>query len=393
MREVVIASAARTPIGSLGGALAGVSAVALGTVAVQAAVQRAGIDADQIDELILGQVIQAGCGSNPARQVQISAGMNVSSTAYTVNKVCASGMKAVALGASAVAAGEADIVVAGGMENMSQAPYLLAKARSGYRLGNGELQDAILCDALTDPLGRYHMGTTAENLAKRYGIARDRQDELAAASQAKAGQAIAQGLFAREIAPVDIPQRRGEPLRVDSDEYPRPDTTAAKLAKLRPAFQDDGTVTAGNASGINDGAAALVLTSREEARRRGLHPLATIRSWASAGVQPEVMGLGPVPATKAALERAGLDLAQIDLVELNEAFAAQALAVIQELSLDEAKVNVHGGAIALGHPVGASGARILVTLLHALIQHDMNLGLATLCVGGGQGMAMILQRL
>jgi acetyl-CoA C-acetyltransferase len=331
---------------------------------------------------------------NPARQVSLLAGIPVTVPAFTVNMVCASGMKAVALAAGAVAAGEAEIVVAGGMESMSNAPYLLDKARAGYRLGDGEIVDSILRDALTDPLGRYHMGLTAERLAEERGISREEQDAFALSSQQKAAQAARGGAFKEEIASVTLPPtRRGaDPVSFHVDEYPRPDTDARALAALKPAFKEGGTVTAGNASGINDGAAVLVLASAEQVRARGLHPLGTFRAAAAAGVEPERMGMGPVPATRAALALAGLSLSDIQAVELNEAFAAQSLAVIRELGIDPGIVNVHGGAIALGHPVGASGARILVTLLHAMKASGRRLGLATLCVGGGQGMALIVER-
>lgn len=392
MNDVVITSAVRTAIGSFSGSLANVPVVELGKTVVKEALIRSTVDSQEVDELILGQVIQAGCGSNTARQVQLLAELPVSSTAYTVNKVCASGMKAITLGALSVAAGENKIVVAGGLESMNAAPYLLPKARSGYKLGDGKILDSILADALTDPLGKYHMGITAENLAEEFGISRSQQDEFAVSSQQKATEAIQAGRFKNEIVPVTIPQRRGDPIVFDTDEYPRADASVEKLAKLRPAFKEDGTVTAGNASGINDGAAAMVLMSAEEAEKRSLAPLAKIVGYASAGVEPQRMGIGPVNATRLALAKAGLQLEEIDLFEMNEAFAAQSLAVIQELGLDESKVNINGGAIALGHPVGASGARIVVTLLHAMQQKDARLGLAALCVGGGQGMAIIVER-
>ncbi|NOZ22605.1 MAG: acetyl-CoA C-acetyltransferase [Planctomycetes bacterium] len=391
MRDIILASAVRTAIGKFGESLAKVPAIDLGRIAVKEAIQRAGIAADDVDEVIMGHVLQAGCGLNPARQVALKAGLPVTCPAFTVNKVCASGMKAIALGARAIASGEAGVVVAGGMENMSRAPFLLEKARSGYRLGDGELLDCILRDALTDPTEDCHMGVTAENLAEEFGITREAQDEFAAHSQRKAGDAIAAGRFEAEIVPVEVPQRKGAPIIFQKDEFPRPGTTVEVLSKLKPPFKQDGTVTAGNASGINDGAAALVLLSAEEAERRGVKPLAKIVSYASAGVEPSRMGLGPVPATRMALEKASLALDDIELVELNEAFAAQSLAVIRELELNPEITNVNGGAIALGHPVGASGARIVVTLLHALADRGVHLGLATLCIGGGQGMAMIVE--
>jgi acetyl-CoA C-acetyltransferase len=393
MQEVVILGAVRTAIGKLGGTLAEVPAVALAALVVRESLRRSGVSPQEVDEVILGHVVQAGCGLNPARQASLKAGLPVTVPATTINKVCASGMKAVALACQAVANGEARVVVAGGMENMSAAPFLLRRARFGYRLGDDVLVDAILSDALHDPSAGCHMGVTAENLAAEFNITRVEQDAFAAESQHKAAAAQASGAFAAEIFPVEVPQRRGSALAVAADEFIRPDTTPQALAALKPAFQSDGTVTAGNASGINDGAAAMVLMSRDEAERRGVQPMARVVSWASAGVEPERMGLGPVPASRAALERVRLNLADLDLVEVNEAFAAQALAVMRQLGLDPARVNVNGGAIALGHPVGASGARILVTLVHALAQRRLRLGLGSLCVGGGQGMAMVIERL
>jgi acetyl-CoA C-acetyltransferase len=394
MRDVYVIGAARTAIGKLGGALAAMSAVELGTAAVLEGMRRARIEPTEVSELIMGQVIQEGAGMNPARQVSLLAGVPVSVPAFTVNMVCASGMKAVALAAQAVAAGEAEIVMAGGMESMSNAPYLLDKARAGYRLGDGAIVDSILRDALTDPLGRYHMALTAERLAEEKGISREEQDAFALFSQEKTARAIRGKAFEEEITAVTLPPaRRGaESASFSVDEYPRPDTDARGLAGLRPAFKEGGTVTAGNASGINDGAAVLVLASAEQVRARGLHPLGRFRAAAAAGVEPERMGMGPVPATRAALSSAGLSLADIEAVELNEAFAAQSLAVIRELGINPDIVNVHGGAIALGHPVGASGARILVTLLHVMKASGRKIGMATLCVGEGQGMAVILER-
>ncbi|OGV73498.1 MAG: acetyl-CoA acetyltransferase [Lentisphaerae bacterium RIFOXYB12_FULL_65_16] len=392
MREVVIVGAVRTAIGKFGGAFADTLVTELGATVVREALRRAGVAPDAVNEVILGHVLQAGSGLNPARQVLLKAGIPQSVPAFTVNKVCASGLKAVALGAAAVAAGEHDIVVAGGMENMSAAPFVLRQARWGYRLGDGELLDVILRDALQDPLEGIHMGVTAENVATDLGISRRDQDEFAAQSQQKAGAAMQAGKFASEIVPVPVSQKKGAPLPFSVDEFPRPDTTVEVLAKLKPAFKGDGTVTAGNASGINDGAAAMVLMSRAEADRRGIRPLASILSYASAGVDPTRMGLGPVPATTAALAKAGKKLTDIDAFELNEAFAAQSLAVIRQLGVDPVRANLNGGAIALGHPVGASGARILVTLLHILADRGLRFGLATLCVGGGQGMAMIVER-
>ena len=397
MQEVVITSAARTAIGKFGGTLKDIPAVQLGTTVVREALRRADLAPDQVDEVIMGQVLQAGSGLNAARQVALAADLPVSTPAYTVNKVCASGMKAVTLGAGSIAMGESRVVVAGGMESMSASPFLLDGARWGYRLGHQELLDSIQHSALLDPsLGgpaeQRHMGVTAENLAARHGIDRQAQDEFAASSQHKAAAAAKAGRFDDEIVPVEVPQRRGKSVLHNEDEFIRPETTTAALAALRPAFKRDGTVTAGNASGINDGAAALVLMSAQEARHRGTQPLARIASYAAAGVEPAYMGVGPVPATRLALERAGLKLGDIDVVELNEAFAAQSLAVIAELGLDPGRVNVNGGAIALGHPVGCSGARILVTLLHTMADREARLGLATLCVGGGQGMAVVVER-
>ncbi len=393
MQDVVIAGAVRTAIGKLGGSLASTPAPQLGGIILKEAARRAGLALSDVEEVIMGHVIQAGAGLNSARQALLLAGIPASVPGYTVNKVCASSMKAVALAALSIAAGERRIVAAGGMENMSAAPYLLAKARQGYRLGDGELLDSILSDALRDPTCDCHMGITAENLAEEFAISREEQDRYAAASQRKTAQAVQGGRFKAEIVPVSIPRRRGEPLSFDVDEFPRPDTSADALAALKPAFKADGTVTAGNASGINDGAAAMLLLSADEARQRGVRPQARILSYASAALEPERMGMGPVAATRSALDRAGLSPADIDVIELNEAFAAQALAVMRELDLDPARVNVNGGAIALGHPVGASGARILVTLLHVLTQQNKTLGLATLCVGGGQGMAMVVESL
>ena len=387
--EVVIAGAVRTPIGAFGGTLADVSAPTLGATAIRAALERAGIAPDTVDEVIMGNVLQAGLGMNPARQAAIAAGIPESVPAMTINKVCGSGLKAVALAAQAILAGDAEVVVAGGQENMSAAPYLLSKARTGYRMGHGELYDSMILDGLWCALADCHMGVTAENVADRYGVSRENQDRFAAESQRRAAEAIAAGAFADEIVPVEIQSRKGTVV-VDRDEHPRPETTAEKLAGLRAAFKRDGAVTAGNASGINDGAAAVVVMSRRRAEELGVRPLASIRSWASVGVDPTIMGIGPVPATRKALARAELDVRDLDLVEANEAFAAQSVAVLRELELDPEKVNVHGGAIALGHPIGASGARVLTTLLHGMRRRDARLGLATLCIGGGQGIAMVV---
>jgi acetyl-CoA C-acetyltransferase len=392
MEDVVVVGAARTPIGTFGGVFKDVPAAQLGAVAVRAALARAGVEPSAVHEVILGNVLQAGAGMNPARQAAMAAELPVTVPAMTINKVCGSGLKAVALAAQAIYLGDAEIVVAGGMESMTRAPYLLEKARYGYRMGDGKLVDSLIHDGLWCVFSDCHMGITAENVAREYEIGRDQQDRFAAESQARAARAIESGAFDAEIVPVPVPAGKGETQLVSRDEHPRPGTTAERLAALRPAFLGEGTVTAGNASGINDGAAALVLTSARTARDRGLRPLAKIRAYAAAGVEPSVMGLGPIPATRRAIDRAGLALDDLDLYEVNEAFAAQSLAVAHELGLDPERLNVHGGAIALGHPIGASGARILVTLLHELERRDAHLGLATLCIGGGQGFAMIIER-
>lgn len=392
MKEVVIASAARTAIGGFNGTLSGVPAVDLGQVVITAALERAGLKPQDVDEVIMGNVLQAGLGQNPARQSAIKAGIPVEVPSMTINKVCGSGLKAVMLAAQAVMLGDAEVVVAGGMESMSRAPYLLERARTGYRLGHGELIDSMIRDGLWCAFNDYHMGITAENLAEEFNITREEQDAFAASSQQKAERAIKEGKFKDEIVPVTIPQRKGDPIVFDTDEHPRFGVTVEKLAKLRPAFRKDGTVTAGNASGINDGAAAVVVMSREKADELGIEYLAVIKSYASAGVEPRVMGLGPVTATRKALERAELTLDEIDLIEANEAFAVQSLAVAKQLGFDMDKVNVNGGAIALGHPIGASGTRILVTLLYEMIKRDAKKGLATLCIGGGQGCSVIVER-
>ncbi|WAM43345.1 acetyl-CoA C-acetyltransferase [Edwardsiella piscicida] len=393
MKNIVIGSAVRSAIGSFGGAFAHLGAVALGATVIAEALKRAALEQTMIDEVIMGNVLQAGLGQNPARQAALKSGLPDSVTAYTVNKVCGSGLKSIALAAQAIQAGDASVIVAGGMENMSQAPYLLAHtARWGYRMGHNSLLDVILQDGLTCAIEGYAMGITAENIAKQYGIGREAQDALALHSQQKASQAIARGAFADEIVSIPITSRRVT-RQIAQDEFPRADTTQETLAKLSPAFDKLGTVTAGNASGINDGAAALVIMEEQRARALGVRPLARIRSYASGGVAPALMGMGPVPACWRALKKAGLTLTDIDLIEANEAFAAQFLAVSNQMAWDGDKVNVNGGAIALGHPIGASGARIMVTLLHALRARDKSLGLATLCIGGGQGMAMIVERL
>ena len=393
MKNCVIVSAARTAIGSFNGALATTGAVELGATVIRAALERAHLDPLRVDEVIMGNVLQSGLGQNPARQALLKSGLSDTVCGFTVNKVCGSGLKSVALAAQAIKAGQAQAIVAGGMENMSLAPYLLdAKARWGYRLGDGQLSDVILRDGLICAEHGYHMGITAENVAKEYGISREMQDELALQSQRKAVSAIESGAFQAEIVPVSVSSRK-KTIIFDRDEFPKADSTAEGLAALRPAFDKTGTVTAGNASGINDGAAALVVMEESAALAAGLKPLARIKAWASGGVAPAMMGMGPVPATQKALQLSGLQLSDIDLIEANEAFAAQFLAVGKTLGFDPQKVNVNGGAIALGHPIGASGARILVTLLHALQARDQTLGLATLCIGGGQGIAMIVKRM
>ncbi|MDF2629921.1 MAG: acetyl-CoA acetyltransferase [Symbiobacteriaceae bacterium] len=392
MKEIVIASAVRTPIGSFGGTLAGFQGWELGAIAMKAALERAGLSPAQVDEVYMGCVLQAGQGQGPARQAALKVGIPDTVPATTINIICGSGLKAVTMAAQAILAGDAEIVLAGGFESMSNAPYLLPKARTGYRMGNGEIIDMMVHDGLTCSVNRYHMGITAENVAEQFGIGRAEQDEFAAASQTKAVAAVESGRFADEIVPVAIAQKKGDPVMFAKDEYPRAGTTAEKLGALKPAFKKDGTVTAGNASGINDGAAALVIMSAEKAAELGITPLAKLAGWATAGVAPQVMGIGPVPATKKALAKAGVTLEQIDLIEANEAFAAQALAVAKELAFDPAKVNVNGGAIALGHPIGASGARILVSLIYEMMKRDAKKGLATLCVGGGMGVAAVVER-
>ncbi len=391
MSKSVIISGVRTAVGSFGGALKEIPATELGRIVIESAIERAGIDREEVEEVIMGNVLGAGLGMNPARQSAIAAGIPDRVPSFTVNKVCGSGLKAVALAAQAIAAEDADLIVAGGMESMSGAPYLLKKARWGYRLGHDEIVDSMLSEGLTCAMASCHMGVTAENIVAKFSVSREAQDEFAAQSQRRAQAAIAAGLFDEEIVPVMVPQKKGEAVDFKVDEYPRAGTTADKLAGLRPAFQKDGTVTAGNASGINDGAAALVVASEQRARLMELAPIAKIVSYATAGVDPRYMGMGPVPAIERALEKAGLALKDIELFELNEAFAAQSLAVLNELGLDSSRVNVNGGAITLGHPIGASGARILVTLLHEMRRRDARRGLAALCIGGGQGIAMIVE--
>ncbi|HNU79726.1 MAG TPA: acetyl-CoA C-acetyltransferase [Bacillota bacterium] len=390
MREVVIVSGARTAIGNFNGSLAGVSAVDLGVTAVKEAIKRAGITPEMVDDTIMGCILQAGLGQGVARQVAVKSGIPVEKPAYTINMICGSGLRAVQVAAQQIISGECDIVVAGGTENMSAAPYLLRNARTGYRMGHGEIIDSMIYDSLTDVFNNYHMGITAENLAEQYNITREEQDAFAASSQNKAEAAIKEGKFKDEIVPVVIPSKKGD-IVVDTDEFPRAGVTAEALAKLRPAFKKDGTVTAGNASGINDGAAALVVMAADKAEELGIKPLARIAGYASAGVDPSIMGIGPVKAVKKALERANLKLEDIDLIEANEAFAAQSIAVARDLGFDMNKVNVNGGAIALGHPVGASGARILVTLLYEMKKRNVKKGLATLCIGGGMGTALVVE--
>lgn len=390
--EVVIVSAVRSAIGSFLGSLKDVPATELGATVIKEAIQRAGISSEDVDEVIMGNVLQAGLGQNPARQAALKAGLPESVSAMTINKVCGSGLKAVHLARQAIVAGDAEIVIAGGMENMSQAPYLLQNGREGFKMGDQKIKDSMIQDGLWCAFNDYHMGITAENLCDRYEITREEQDAFSAQSQQKASAAIEAGVFKDEIVAIEIPQRKGDPIVFETDEYVKAGTTAEKLGKLRPAFKKEGSVTAGNASGINDGAAALVIMSKEKADELGLSPLATIAANASAGVDPSVMGIGPVQAVKKALNKADLKLADIELVEANEAFAAQSLAVDRELEFNKDKLNVNGGAIALGHPIGASGARILVTLLHEMKRRDAKSGLATLCIGGGQGVATVVTR-
>jgi acetyl-CoA C-acetyltransferase len=391
MEDAVIVSAVRTPVGSFGGYFKDVPATELGTHAVRAALERAGVAPDEVDEVILGCVLQAGLGQNPARQAAMGAGIPKEVPATTINMLCGSGLKSVALASQMVRLGDAEVVVAGGMENMSRAPYLVPAARYGARMGDTKLIDSMVHDGLWDAFNDIHMGVTAENLADQYGISREEQDEFAADSQQKAERAVEDGTFKEEIVPIEIPEKKGTRL-VDNDEHPRAGTTAEGLGKLRAAFRKDGgTVTAGNASGVNDGAAAIVVMSARKAAERGLEVMGTVESHASVGVEPKIMGIGPVPAVRKALERAGLQLSDVDVFELNEAFAAQSLAVVKELGIESERINHHGGAIALGHPIGASGGRILVTLLHEMKRTGSNRGLATLCVGGGQGQAAVIR--
>ena len=391
-RKVVIASAARTPVGSFGGALKSQSAVDLGIVAAKAAIERAGIKPEDVEETVLGCVLQAGLGQNVARQISLGAGIPITTPAMTINKVCGSGLRTVSLAAQMILAGDVDVVLAGGSESMSNAPFLSNEARWGARMGNKKFVDEMITDGLWDVYNDYHMGVTAENVAEKYGITREMQDDLAAVSQQRASKARAEGRFKDEIAPVEIKDRKGNVTVVEDDEYIRDGVTQEGISKLRPAFIKDGTVTAANASGINDGAACLVVMSEEKAKELGVKPLATIVSYASAGVDPKVMGTGPIPSSKKALEKAGWNVEDLDLVESNEAFAAQSYAVRNEMGFDPEKTNVNGGAIAIGHPIGGSGARILTTLLYEMEKRDSKKGLATLCIGGGMGTALVVER-
>lgn len=391
MREVVIVSAVRTAIGSFMGMLSNTPATELGAIVIKEALHRAGLEGNQVDEVIMGNVLQAGLGQGPARQSALKAGIPEEVPATTINNLCGSGLKSVHLATQSIQVGDAEIVVAGGMENMSLAPYLLPKGREGFRMGDGKVVDSMINDGLQCAINEYHMGITAENIAETYSLTREEQDEFAAWSQQKTEKAIKNGKFDEEIVPVVIPRRKGDPITFAQDEFPRDGVTTEKLSNLRPAFKKDGTVTAGNASGINDGAAALVLMSREKAKELGVKPLAVLRGNASAGVDPKIMGIGPVPATNKAFQKAGVSMSDIDLIEANEAFAAQSLAVGRDLDIPKDKLNVNGGAIALGHPIGASGARILVTLLYEMKRRGDRFGLATLCVGGGMGVSSIVE--
>ncbi len=392
MHEVVIVAATRTAVGSFQGSLASIPAPQLGAIVLRSLLEQTGVSPEQVDEVILGQVLTAGSGQNPARQTAVHAGLPFATPAFTLNKVCGSGLKALHLGAQAIRCGDAEVIIAGGQENMSLSPYVMPGARTGLRMGHSKVVDSMIEDGLWDAFNDIHMGITAENLAEKYQLSREQQDAFAAASQQKATEAIAAGRFIAEITPVSIPQRKGDPLIFDTDEQPRAGTTAESLAKLRPAFKKDGTVTAGNASSLNDGAAAVMLMSAEKAKALGLPVLARIVAYANAGVDPTIMGIGPVAATQKCLSKAGWSIADLDLIEANEAFAAQSLSVNQELGWDASKINVNGGAIAIGHPIGASGCRILVSLVHEMIRRDAKKGLATLCIGGGQGVALAIER-
>lgn len=392
MRDVVIVAAKRTAIGSFGGGLSSLSADQLGTAVIKAILEDTGVAGDQINEVVLGQVLTAGCGQNPARQSAINAGIPASVPAMTINKVCGSGLKAVHMAVQAIRCGDAELMIAGGQESMSQAPHVLPNSRNGQRMGNWTMIDTMVTDGLWDAFNDYHMGITAENIVEKYGISREEQDEFAAASQQKAVAAREAGHFDGEIVPVSIPQRKGDPIVISKDEGPRAGVTAEGLGKLRPAFKKDGSVTAGNASSLNDGAAAVMVCSAEKAKELGLTPLATIKAHANAGVDPSIMGTGPIPASQRCLKLAGWSVEDLDLVEANEAFAAQAISVNRDMGWDVSKVNVNGGAIAMGHPIGASGCRILVSLLHEMVRRDANKGLATLCIGGGMGVALAVER-
>ena len=392
MQDVVIVAAARTAIGSFGGAIAGLSASALGAHVISGLIQKTGLQPEQIDEVIMGQVLAAGNGQNPARQAAVTAGLPYGVPAMTINKVCGSGLKSIHLAAQAIRCGDAEVIIAGGQENMSASAHVLPNSRNGARMGDWSLVDSMIVDGLQDAFHNYHMGITAENVAEKYGISREEQDAFAAASQQKTEAAIKANRFADEILPLEVPQRKGDPVVFSTDEFPRFGTTVENLAKLRPAFRKDGTVTAGNASGINDGAAAVIAMSANKAQELGLKPLARIAAYSSAGVDPSIMGTGPIPASQACLKKAGWNVSGLDLIEANEAFAAQAIAVNRTMEWDVDKVNVNGGAIALGHPIGASGCRVFVTLIHEMIKRDAKKGLATLCIGGGQGVALAIER-
>ena len=392
-KEVVIVSAVRTAIGSFGGKLSDFSAVDLGVIAAKEAIIRAGIDASEIDEALIGNVLSAGLGQNPARQIAINAGLPVTSPATTINILCGSGLRSVSLAAQMIMCGNSEVVLAGGTESMTNAPYILPQARNGYRMGHGQIFDSMILDGLTDAFNDYHMGMTAENIAEQWNITREAQDEFSLNSQLKCEAAQKAGKFTEEIVPVSIPQRKGDPIVFDSDEFPKHGLTMDQLTKLKPAFKKDGTVTAGNASGINDGAAMLILMSKEKADALGLKPLAKIKSFATIGLDPKIMGYGPVEATRKALKNAGMQISDIELIEANEAFAAQSLAVVRDLEFNTEIVNVNGGAIALGHPIGASGARILTTLIYEMKRRSATNGLATLCIGGGQGTALIIENI
>lgn len=393
MKEVVIVSAARTAIGNFNGSLSGFSAVELGAIAAREAIVRAGINPNEINEAIVGNILSAGLGQNVARQVAIKAGVPETSPAMTINKLCGSGLRAVSMAAQFIMLGDADVILAGGTESMTNAPYLLDKARNGYRMGNGQIIDSMIYDGLTDVFNQYHMGVTAENIAEQWKISREEQDEFALKSQQKAEAAQKAGRFDSEIVPIDIPQKKGDPIQFKTDEFIRQGVTLEQLQKLKPAFKKDGTVTAGNASGINDGAAMLIVMSREKANELGLKPLVRIVSYGNAALDPKIMGYGPVPATRIALQKAKMQITDIDLIEANEAFAAQSIAVLRDLNLNPEIVNVNGGAIALGHPIGASGARILTTLIYEMKRRNAATGLATLCIGGGQGTALIVENI